>query len=308
MVRLRRSASPRRPTATGCDGSSTISLESRLRRFFTPSEPSDAILQRLVDAHDPAEGLTLIVDRYVAAEAPEAVGFPSIQDANEPHRSAAGVRPIATASYLKINDRLAEVAFAVDDHFQGKGLGSMLLERLAVIAWRNGANDHALSDMVCLAAAEPHYRNRGFIPATYGIVRTVCRGVTATNERPTRRRGGMDRLPGVSDGPWQRPATSLPKKGCVGLSADRGARYGRLQGKCHSSPAQARTIRSGREPLGEPFVAGRTTYGDRSARFAGKQPARPVRRSRQADGRCDRELRSPNGTLSTPAIVPGRRS
>ena len=105
-----------------------LSPESRLRRFFTPSEPGDDVLQRLTDAHDPSRGLTLIVDRYVATD-----------EATDPqHHNPVAVRPIATASYLAINDRLAEVAFAVDDRFQGRGLGSMLLERLAVIAALHG--------------------------------------------------------------------------------------------------------------------------------------------------------------------------
>ena len=70
--------------------------------------------------HAANRGLTLIVDRFVddGATAP----------------SGRNVRPIATASYLAVNERVAEVAFAVDDRFQGKGLASMLLERLAVIA------------------------------------------------------------------------------------------------------------------------------------------------------------------------------
>jgi GNAT superfamily N-acetyltransferase len=101
-----------------------LSPESRRRRFFSPAEPSAAIIQRLADAHDPDRALTLIVDRYVDDGPAEPPGK--------------HVRPIATASYLAVRDRVAEVAFTVDDRFQGKGLASMLLERLAVIASQHG--------------------------------------------------------------------------------------------------------------------------------------------------------------------------
>src|SRR5262245_29690333 len=69
-----------------------LSPESRRRRFFTPAEPPDAIIQRLADAHDPDCALTLIVDRHVDDGALAPVGR--------------NVRPIATASYLAVNDRV----------------------------------------------------------------------------------------------------------------------------------------------------------------------------------------------------------
>jgi acetyl coenzyme A synthetase (ADP forming)-like protein len=125
-----------------------LSPESRRRRFFTPAEPSAAIIQRLADAHDPDRALTLIVDRYVddgAADPP-----------------AGNVRPIATASYLAVNDRVAEVAFAVDDRFQGKGLASMLLERLAVIAARHGFERFQASTLIDNAPMLEVFRDSGF--------------------------------------------------------------------------------------------------------------------------------------------------
>ena len=87
-----------------------LSPESRRRRFFTPTEPTEALVQRLADAHDPGRALTLIVDRYLSEDETDAP-------------PAVSLRPIATASYLSVSDRVAEVAFAVDDRFQGKGLG-----------------------------------------------------------------------------------------------------------------------------------------------------------------------------------------
>ena len=96
-----------------------LSPESRRRRFFTPAEPADALIDALPTLTIRPR-LTLIVDRYVGAE--------------QARRRPASLRPIAVGSYLAISDRVAEAAFAVDDRFQGKGLGTMLLERLAAIA------------------------------------------------------------------------------------------------------------------------------------------------------------------------------
>ena len=45
---------------------------------------------------------------------------------------------VATGSYLAKDDSTAEVAFAVDDVLHGKGLGTVLLERLALLAVRHG--------------------------------------------------------------------------------------------------------------------------------------------------------------------------
>ena len=125
-----------------------LSPESRRRRFFTPAEPSAAIIERLADAHDPDRGLTLIVDRYVDDGAAE--------------RSGRNVRPIATASYLAVNQRVAEVAFAVDDRFQGKGLASMLLERLAVIASQHGFDRFLASTLVDNTPMLEVFRDSGF--------------------------------------------------------------------------------------------------------------------------------------------------
>ena len=48
-------------------------------------------------------------------------------------------RVIATGSYLPAERKhTAEVAMAVDDAFRGKGLGTLLLERLALVAVRHG--------------------------------------------------------------------------------------------------------------------------------------------------------------------------
>jgi acetyl coenzyme A synthetase (ADP forming)-like protein len=93
-----------------------LSPEARRRRFFSASLPSPELITALSDSSDPYAALTLIVTRTWEGES----------------------RIVATGSYLAKNERTAEVAFAVDDAFQGKGIGTLLLERLALLAVQNG--------------------------------------------------------------------------------------------------------------------------------------------------------------------------
>ena len=94
----------------------SLSPESRYRRFLTASEPPDAVIERLGDSTNPAKNLTLIAQRSVGGS----------------------LCIIAAASYTAVNTDTAEAAFAVADQFQGKGLGTALLERLAVAAADRG--------------------------------------------------------------------------------------------------------------------------------------------------------------------------
>jgi acyl-CoA synthetase (NDP forming)/GNAT superfamily N-acetyltransferase len=93
-----------------------LSPESKRRRFFSSADPAEALLARLCDSSNPRSQLTLIVSRTVGGAS----------------------RIIATGSYAARDEASAEVAFAVDDEFQGKGLGGLLLERLALLAARHG--------------------------------------------------------------------------------------------------------------------------------------------------------------------------
>lgn len=93
-----------------------LSLESKRRRFFSFADPGMKLVDSLCDSSDPRSKLTLIVLRTVT-------GTPTI---------------IATGSYVAQAEQTAEVALTVDDAFQGKGLGTLLLERLALLAVRNG--------------------------------------------------------------------------------------------------------------------------------------------------------------------------
>ena len=93
-----------------------LSPDSRRKRFFISSEPPATLIDLFGDNHDATQTLTLLVHRHCATD----------------------VRPIAVASYFAVDQQRAEVAFAVDDQFHGKGLATALLERLAVLAAGRG--------------------------------------------------------------------------------------------------------------------------------------------------------------------------
>jgi acetate---CoA ligase (ADP-forming) len=94
----------------------TLSPESRYHRFVSLALPGDALIERLCDSSRPADGLTLIATR--------ADGGTS--------------RIVGTGSYFRLDRDTAEAAFAVGDAFQARGIGTGLLERLAIEAARNG--------------------------------------------------------------------------------------------------------------------------------------------------------------------------
>jgi acetyl coenzyme A synthetase (ADP forming)-like protein len=93
-----------------------LSPQSRWRRFFSASLPRLELLASLCDSSAPRSRLTLVATRTEGGKS----------------------RIIATGSYLAKDDRTAEVAFAVADAFQGRGLGTLLLEQLALLAVRHG--------------------------------------------------------------------------------------------------------------------------------------------------------------------------
>ena len=95
---------------------SELSAESRYRRFLSTSTAGADLIGRLAADTDPTSAMTLVVTRVCDGEP----------------------RIIATGSYLARDAKTAEVALAVADDFRGKGLGTLLLERLALLAARNG--------------------------------------------------------------------------------------------------------------------------------------------------------------------------
>ncbi len=93
-----------------------LSPQSKRHRFFSEGSPPAELIASFCDSSDARSLLTLLVIRtWKGAE-----------------------RIIAAGSYLAKNEDTAEVALAVDDDFHGKGLGTLLLERLAQLAIRQG--------------------------------------------------------------------------------------------------------------------------------------------------------------------------
>ncbi len=117
-----------------------LSAESRRNRFFSASEPPASVIDRMADSTDPARALTLIVHRLRSDD----------------------LRPVAIASYMAVNAVVAEVAFAVDDSLQGRGVSTVLLERLAVHASRHGFQRFQASTFADNHAMLEVFRDSGF--------------------------------------------------------------------------------------------------------------------------------------------------
>jgi acetyl coenzyme A synthetase (ADP forming)-like protein len=117
-----------------------LSPESRRNRFFTSSEPPDSVIDRMTDSTEPSRALTLIVHRLRSDD----------------------LRPVALASYMALNNRVAEVAFAVDDSLQGRGVSTALLERLAVHASRHGFQRFQATTFADNRAMLEVFRDSGF--------------------------------------------------------------------------------------------------------------------------------------------------
>jgi acetyl coenzyme A synthetase (ADP forming)-like protein len=117
-----------------------LSPLSRRSRFLAMTEPEPRLLERFADSTDPRKAVTLMATRHVDGE----------------------TRVIAVASYLALTDTAAEVAFAVDDHFQGKGIATLLLERLAVLAAECGFRTFHASMLADNVAMREVFRDSGF--------------------------------------------------------------------------------------------------------------------------------------------------
>jgi acetyl coenzyme A synthetase (ADP forming)-like protein len=94
----------------------SLSKQSRFHRFLSLSNPPEQLLDAFCDNSHPRARLTLIVKR-------------STEERD---------KIIAVGSYAALDETRAEVGMAVDDAFQGKGIGTILLERLALLAVMNG--------------------------------------------------------------------------------------------------------------------------------------------------------------------------
>jgi acetyl coenzyme A synthetase (ADP forming)-like protein len=117
-----------------------LSPESRRQRFLGVGSPSDELITRFADSSRPNEQLTLVAWREIEG----------------------ALRPIAVASYVAIDAAVAEAAFAVADRWQGKGLATALLERLAVAATSQGFRSLEASTLPGNHAMLEVFRDSGF--------------------------------------------------------------------------------------------------------------------------------------------------
>ena len=117
-----------------------LSRQARHQRFLTAGEPADAVLDQFSAAPDPTSTLTLLAS----------------------HRIDTNDRIIAVASYAAVTKSAAEVAFAVDDRFHGKGVATLLLERLAAHAAANGFTRFLATTFADNASMLGVFRDSGF--------------------------------------------------------------------------------------------------------------------------------------------------
>jgi GNAT superfamily N-acetyltransferase len=122
-----------------------LSPTSRYRRFFSLAVPGMTEIEGLCETADPSLQLTLVVTRVVE-------GVPLV---------------IATASYYEVAEGRAEVAFTVADGFQGKGLGTLLLKRLAKVAAQYGIVTFEAVTLAENVAMMEVFRRSGFPMETY---------------------------------------------------------------------------------------------------------------------------------------------
>src|SRR5262252_4608263 len=113
-----------------------LSPLSRYQRFFSAGDPPDDLVRRLADSSDPARTLTLVAER------------------------ANGI--VATASYIALSRDSAEAAFAVADAFQGRGLATALLGRLAAAAAARGFRRFEATTLAENARMLEVFRDSGF--------------------------------------------------------------------------------------------------------------------------------------------------
>jgi acyl-CoA synthetase (NDP forming)/GNAT superfamily N-acetyltransferase len=93
-----------------------LSPNSRRLRFLAPAMATDDLIRRFCDNTDPQTAVTLIMSR----------------------RTGGDSFIVGVGSYFATGERTAEVAFAVDDEFHGKGIATALLERLARVGLDHG--------------------------------------------------------------------------------------------------------------------------------------------------------------------------
>ena len=134
-----------------------LSEESRRLRFMGAIDPPSALIEQFC-ATDPLHMLTLVAVRRVSGQ--ETI--------------------VATATYIAVAPAVAEVAFAVADAFQGKGIASLLLERLATSASATGFSAFVAETFADNAAMLDVFRDSGFVTKSRTTMGSVHVELTLT--------------------------------------------------------------------------------------------------------------------------------
>ena len=117
-----------------------LSPESRRQRFLAAGQAPEAIVDQFCAPSNPSRGLTLLAVRHIDGQN----------------------HIIAAAGYAAVTATIAEVAFAVDDRFHGKGIATLLFERLAAQAMDSGFLGFQATTFADNAAMLDVFRDSGF--------------------------------------------------------------------------------------------------------------------------------------------------
>jgi acetyl coenzyme A synthetase (ADP forming)-like protein len=117
-----------------------MSPDNRHQRFFAAGEPSADLVARFCDSDDPARALTLVATRTVDG----------------------ATRFIGVGSFIRTDETTAEIAFAVDDRYHGRGIATALLERLGVEAVRHGIRAFRAETLPDNSAMLAVFRDSGY--------------------------------------------------------------------------------------------------------------------------------------------------
>lgn len=121
-----------------------LSTEARLHQLFSDGRPADEVIRSLCDSSNPRQRLTLLALREG--------------------------RVIGAGAYFARDRHTAEVALAVENRLRGHGLGTALLERLALLAIRHGfrrfvtvvrADDQAMREVLAESGFSVQEQVRG---------------------------------------------------------------------------------------------------------------------------------------------------
>jgi GNAT superfamily N-acetyltransferase len=154
-VSIVKCASPARQAATA-----TLAADGELEPELAVLRDGSSVATRPMSAEDePAlrsflEGLCLEARRLRfftgAADMARAAHVASVTDASHYGllaRDELGL-PVGHAAYVQLDETHAEVAVEVADHLHGRGLGTVLIKRLAIVAEQHGIT-HFVAEVLC---------------------------------------------------------------------------------------------------------------------------------------------------------------